>query len=66
MSFLAMVFVVLLLFWLFFGLWSGWPAAGSPVGPAGFAPLGNTLIPWLCVAILGYVVFGGGALPPPR
>jgi hypothetical protein len=64
--FLMVVFTVLMVLWLALACWSGWPVAGSPVGPAGFAPLGNTLIPWLCVAILGYVVFAGGALPPPR
>jgi hypothetical protein len=61
--FLMVVFTVLMVLWLFFGIYTGWPTAA---GPAGFAPLGNTLIPWLCVAILGYVIFGGGLLPPPR
>jgi hypothetical protein len=46
------VFVVLMLFWLFFGMYSGWD-------PARPAAVGNTIIPWLCVAILGAIVFGG-------
>jgi hypothetical protein len=48
----VVVWVVLMLFWLFFGCYSNWQ-------PNNFAPLGNTLIPWLCVFILGLVVFGG-------
>lgn len=52
---LTVVFVVLLLFWLFFGCYTGW----DPNKPA---ILGNTIIPWLCVAILGWVVFGGGSI----
>jgi hypothetical protein len=47
----VVVWVVLMMFWLFFGCWWGW----NPAAPAG---LGNTLIPWLCVLILGLIVFG--------
>lgn len=46
------VFVVLMLFWLFFGCYNGWD-------PARPGMIGNTIIPWLCVAILGAIVFGG-------
>lgn len=57
---LVVIFVVLMMFWLFFGCYWNW----QPQTPAA---LGNTLIPWLCVAILGWVIFGGGQLPvPPR
>ncbi len=45
------IWVVLMLFWLFYGGYSNW-------NPAAPAALGNTLIPWLCVLILGLVVFG--------
>ncbi len=45
------IWVVLMLFWLFFGSWIGW----DPAKPYG---IGNTLIPWICVLILGLVVFG--------
>jgi hypothetical protein len=58
-SFLAIVFVVLMLFWLFFGAYLSWPA--TPGAPA-YAPLAGTLLPWLCVAILGYAVFSGGVV----
>lgn len=55
---LTVIFVVLMMFWLFSGY-----AANQPTPPT-WAPLANGLIPWLCVAILGWVVFGGG--PPIR
>jgi hypothetical protein len=52
MSFWAVVWVVLMIIWLVFGCWWGW----DPQRPG---LLGNTVIPWLCVAILGAAVFGG-------
>ncbi len=60
MSVWLVVWVVLMMFWLFFGCWWGYDAA-RPIG------LGNTVIPWLCVLILGLFVFGaisasGGAV----
>jgi len=54
---LMVVFVVLMILWLFFGCWWNY----TPASPGG---LGNTLIPWICVAILGWVLFGGGAGGP--
>jgi hypothetical protein len=57
---LVVIFVVLMMFWLFFGCYSGYDPAKPHM-------LGNTLIPWLCVAILGWILFGGGHVPlPPR
>lgn len=53
MSFRGVVFVVLMLFWLF--------GVGYIVYDAAvFSPktLGMGLIPWLCVALVGYEVFG--------
>ena len=47
----VVVWVVLMMFWLFFGCWWGW----NPQQPVA---IGNTLIPWLCVLILGLIVFG--------
>ncbi len=49
---LCVVFVVLMMFWLFFGCYHSW----NPTNPA---LVGNTVIPWLCVAILGWIVFQG-------
>lgn len=53
---LVVIFVVLMMFWLFFGTYWGYDSAKPYM-------LGNTVIPWLCVAILGWVLFGGGQLP---
>lgn len=49
------IWTVLMLFWLFGGgyyIYSG-PSPSLPAFGAG------TLIPWLCVLILGLVLFGG-------
>ena len=48
---LLVVFVVLMMFWAFCGY--------STYEPGRHYLLGNTLIPWLCVAILGWIVFQG-------
>lgn len=45
------IWVVLMMFWLFFGSYWNY----NREAPAG---IGNTLIPWLCVLILGLVIFG--------
>ena len=52
MVFWEIVFIVLMVIWLVFGIYWGWK-------PAEPAALGNTLIPWACVAILGYCLFNG-------
>ena len=60
MSF-QLLFWVLMLFWLVFGLWSNWPATGSP-GPA-FKPLGGTLLLFILLVILGWKTFGSPVHP---
>lgn len=50
------IFVVLMMFWLLFGCYIAW----EPARPA--LVLGS-LIPWACVAILGWCVFKGVAQP---
>ena len=52
MSF-ALVYWILMLLWLIFGLWSNWPA-----GPATAKPLGGTLLLFILLVILGWKVFG--------
>jgi hypothetical protein len=52
---LLVVFVVLMILWLFGG---GWYVYNGP-NPTPIAFGTGTLIPWICVAILGYVVFNG-------
>lgn len=49
---LCVIFVVLMMFWLFGGCYMGW----DPQKPG---LIGTTLIPWLCVAILGWLMFNG-------
>lgn len=46
------IWVVLMMFWLLFGCYVGW----NPNQPS---ILVAALIPWACVAILGWVVFKG-------
>lgn len=45
------IWVVCMILWLAFGCYSGW----DPARPHG---LGNTVIPWVCVLVLGLVIFG--------
>jgi len=45
------IWTVLMMFWLFFGCYTTYN--GQPV------TLINTIIPWLCVLILGLIIFGG-------
>ncbi len=59
---LCVVFVVLMLFWLFGGGYVAY--SGERFNPIVFG--GGTLIPWLCCAILGYMIFGGTSGPPIR
>lgn len=53
MSF-ALLYWILMLFALVFGLWTGWPA---PNTPNGFRPLGNTVLLFILLVILGWAVF---------
>ncbi len=58
MSFLAVVFVVLMILCLFGG------GYGYRQGPGPWVWGGLML--WICVAILGYILLGGGPGPPMR
>ena len=51
----CVIWTCLMLFWLFFGCYSGWNPATPNLGPL----IGSTIIPWACVLILGLVLFGG-------
>lgn len=57
MSIWVVIWVVLMMFWALFGCYWNWDA-GRPAG------LGNTIIPWLCVLILGLIIFGAVAAGP--
>lgn len=50
---LMVVYVVAMMFWLFSGCYVGYDATKPHM------LVGNTLIPWACVAILGWKMFGG-------
>lgn len=59
---LMVIFVVLMILWLFGG---GFYVFNGPnPNPMGFGT--GTLIPWICVAILGWAVFQGIQGPLPR
>ena len=60
--FVEIIFVVLMLFWLLGGGYVAYEPAGS-FNARAFGT--GTLIPWVCVAILGYVVFAGLPAPAP-
>jgi hypothetical protein len=60
MSF-QLLYWVLMLLWLVFGLWSNWPAAGA--GSNAFRPLGGTLMLFILLVILGWRVFGSPVHP---
>ena len=51
MSVWVVIWVVLMMFWLFFGCYTCW----EPQKPHLVAA---TIIPWLCVLILGLILFG--------
>jgi len=48
---IALLFWIIMLVWLIFGLWSQWPA-GGPTG------IGNVIVLWILLALLGWHVFG--------
>lgn len=48
------IWVVMMILWLVLGCYSGW----EPDPAARRYNLGNTIIPWACVLILGLVLFG--------
>ena len=50
----GLLFWVLMLVWLIFGLWASWPASGS----TNFAPVGGNLLLFLLIGLLGWKEFG--------
>lgn len=53
------IWIVLMMFWIVFGCYMTY----DPAQPKGLV---NVVIPWLCVLLLGLMVFGavGGYAPP--
>jgi hypothetical protein len=60
MTIWVVIWVVLMMFWLFGG--GSYASNGPNPSPVIFGA--NTLIPWLCVLILGLIIFG--AVSPAR
>ncbi len=51
MTIWVVIWVVLMILWLVLGCYTTW----TPTAPHA---VGNTLIPWACVLILGLIMFG--------
>lgn len=52
---IGLLYWLLLIFWLIFGVWTYWPPTGSP---AGWRPLGGNLLLWILLALVGLELFG--------
>lgn len=48
---IALIFWVIMLVWLVFGLYSNWPTGGAKV-------IGGVVLEWILFALLGWAVFG--------
>jgi hypothetical protein len=55
---IGLVFWILMLLWLVLGLWSNWPG----IADRQFAPLGNSVLLFILLLLLGWDAFG----PPIR
>lgn len=51
----ALLFYILLLLWLLFGLWVHWPVPGQTVA---LMPIGGNLLLFVLFLLLGWQVFG--------
>ena len=52
----GLLFWVLMLVWLIFGLWSNWQASGGTA--LGYGLLGGNILLFLLLGVLGWKVFG--------
>ncbi len=57
---IGILFWVLMLLWLLFGLYWNWPGgpSGQPAGSASFGILGGNLLLFILLFLLGWKVFG--------
>jgi uncharacterized membrane protein len=53
---IGILFWILMLLWLVFGVWTYWPATGGSA--VAFGPVGGSLLLFVLVGILGWKVFG--------
>jgi hypothetical protein len=51
---IGLVFWILMLFWLVFGIWSNWPQINS----GQYAPFGGNLLLFILLLLLGWHAFG--------
>ena len=54
----CVIWTVLMIFWICFGAYWNYDQA-KPYG------IGNTIIPWVCVLILGLIIFGAISVQMP-
>jgi hypothetical protein len=57
---LCVIWTVLMIFWILGGCYVGW----DPNKPA--VLVGGTLVPWVCVLILGLILFGAFSVETTR
>lgn len=50
---IGLLFWLLMIIWLIFGLWTVWPVA-----PNAYRPIGGHLLLWILLFLLGWHVFG--------
>jgi hypothetical protein len=55
---MGLLFWILMLFWLIFGVWRDWPG----ISAGNYAPLGSSLLLFVLMLLLGWASFG----PPIR
>jgi len=53
---IGLLFWILMLVWLLFGLWSQWPAGSG--GVVAYGPVGGSLLLFILIGILGWKLFG--------
>jgi len=51
----GLLFWVLMICWLLFGLWAFWPSGG---GPNGYRPIGFNTLLFVLLGLLGWQTFG--------
>lgn len=52
---IGLLYWLLVILWLIFGLWSGWPTIGTP---AGWRPMGGSLLAFVLFVLIGLELFG--------
>ena len=53
---IGLLFWILMLVWLLFGVWSYWPAGGGTV--VAFGPVGGSFLLLVLMSLVGWKVFG--------